>query len=93
MVFVGLSDSFESYYQSVRRCWRQGQKEVNVWVITADTEGAVVDNIKRKQIQTDTMMDEMSKVASSFFSGFEKAKNELREYNPTMKAPKPTFKK
>lgn len=94
MVFVGLSDSFESYYQSVRRCWRQGQKrDVNVWVITADTEGAVVDNIKRKQIQTDTMMDEMSKVASSFFSGFEKAKNELREYNPTMKAPKPTFNK
>lgn len=94
MVFVGLSDSFESYYQSVRRCWRQGQKRpVNVWVITADTEGAVVDNIKRKQIQADTVMDEMAKVASSFFAGFEKAKNELREYAPTLIAPKPTFKK
>lgn len=94
MVFVGLSDSFESYYQSVRRCWRQGQKkQVNVWVITADTEGAVVDNIKRKQILADTMMSEMSKVASSFFVGFGKAKNELREYDPSLTAPKPTFKK
>ncbi len=27
VIFVGLSDSFEAYYQSVRRCWRFGQKE------------------------------------------------------------------
>lgn len=92
MVFVGLSDSFESYYQSVRRCWRQGQKrDVNVWVVTADTEGAVVENIRRKQIQADTMMDEMAKIASSFFAGFNKAKNELRSYSPKITAPKPTF--
>ena len=25
-IFVGLSDSFEAYYQAVRRCWRFGQK-------------------------------------------------------------------
>lgn len=92
MVFVGLSDSFESYYQSVRRCWRQGQKrDVNVWVVTADTEGAVVENIRRKQDQADIMMDEMAKIASSFFSGFDKAKSELRAYAPNKKAPKPKF--
>lgn len=92
MVFVGLSDSFEAYYQAVRRCWRQGQKrDVNVWIITADSEGAVVENIRRKQIQADTMMAEMAKIASQFFSGFEKAKNELRSYNPKVIAPKPKF--
>ena len=92
MIFVGLSDSFESYYQAVRRCWRQGQdKPVNVNIITADTEGAVAENIRRKQIQADTMMNEMAKIASSFFKGFDSAKNELRAYDPTKKAPKPTF--
>ena len=31
MIFVGLSDSYELYYQAVRRCWRFGQtREVNV---------------------------------------------------------------
>lgn len=47
--FVGLSDSYEQYYQAVRRCWRFGQKHpVNVHIITGELEGAVIDNIKRK---------------------------------------------
>jgi len=92
MVFVGLSDSFEQYYQAIRRCWRQGQKrDVNVWVITADTEGAVVENIRRKQIQADTMMAEMAKIAASFFQGFDKARSELRAYAPKVQAPLPNF--
>jgi len=50
MAFVGLSDSYEQFYQAVRRCWRFGQKNpVNVHIITAETEGAVVANIKRKE--------------------------------------------
>lgn len=59
-VFVGLSDSFEQYYQAVRRFYRFGQtNEVNVHIVSADTEGAVVDNIKRKEKQNKTMGDEM----------------------------------
>lgn len=51
-VFVGLSDSWESYYQAIRRQWRFGQKEtVHCHVISADVEGAVVDNIRRKDEQ------------------------------------------
>lgn len=62
MVFVGLNDSFEQYYQAVRRCWRFGQKEtVHVHIISADTEGAVVENIKRKEKQFDQMQFEMLK--------------------------------
>lgn len=50
IAFVGLSDSFERYYQAVRRCWRFGQtKQVNVHIITSEKEGAVVKNIKRKE--------------------------------------------
>ena len=52
MVFVGLSDSWEQYYQAVRRCWRFGQtRPVDIHVVTADTEGAVVKNIQRKERQ------------------------------------------
>ena len=42
MIFVGLSDSYEKYYQAVRRCYRFGQKnEVNVYIIISAKEGAV----------------------------------------------------
>lgn len=62
MAFVGLSDSYEQYYQAVRRCWRFGQtKEVDVKVITSDLEGAVVQNIERKEKQAKEMTMEMVK--------------------------------
>jgi hypothetical protein len=60
MAFVGVSHSFERYYQAVRRCWRFGQKKrVQVHVITASTEGRVVESIKRKQADAQEMMGEM----------------------------------
>ena len=50
IAFVGVTDSFEAYYQAVRRCWRFGQKHpVNVHIFAADTEGAVVNNLRRKE--------------------------------------------
>ena len=52
VIFVGLSDSYEQYYQAIRRSWRFGQKNtVDCYIITAATEGAVVANIKRKEQQ------------------------------------------
>jgi hypothetical protein len=60
MAFVGLSDSYEALYQSVRRCWRFGQKrQVNVHIITASTEGAVLDNVKRKERDAEEMAARM----------------------------------
>ena len=65
--FVGLSDSWESYYQAIRRFWRFGQKKVvNVHVISAESEGAVVENIRRKDIQNQTMSQEMVKHMSVY---------------------------
>lgn len=66
MAFVGLSDSFEQYYQSVRRCWRFGQETpVDVRIITADTEGAVVENIQRKEKQFEEMLRGMIAVTQN----------------------------
>lgn len=60
MAFVGLSDSYEQLYQSIRRCWRFGQTRlVNVHVITAETEGAVVSNIKRKEREAEETYNNM----------------------------------
>jgi len=45
----------------VRRCWRFGQaRPVTAHVICADTEGAVVRNIRRKQEMVETMMTELA---------------------------------
>lgn len=50
VLFVGLSNSFEAWYQAIRRTWRFGQtREVHCHVITSEAEGAVVANLKRKQ--------------------------------------------
>lgn len=60
MVFVGLSDSYEKLYQAVRRCWRFGQEHpVNVHIITSAEEGAVKQNIERKERQTEQMIRQM----------------------------------
>ena len=60
MAFVGLSDSYEQFYQAVRRCWRFGQtKQVDSYIITADIEGAVVANIKRKEKDSAAMAANM----------------------------------
>ena len=92
MIFVGLSDSWEQYYQAIRRCWRFGQTQtVNVYVVTADIEGMVVENIKRKDDQSDRMMDEMASIAKDFFNDYSKASNALRAYKPQMAAPLPKF--
>lgn len=60
--FVGLSDSWRQYYQAIRRFYRFGQsKEVNVHVISAEAEGAVVENIKRKEENHRIMSEQMIK--------------------------------
>jgi len=60
VAFTGLSDSYEQFYQAVRRCWRFGQtKPVQCYVVTDRTEGAVVANIRRKEQQAESMSQNM----------------------------------
>ncbi len=67
IVFVGLSDSYEEFYQAVRRCWRFGQKQkVHVWILLASTEVAVLRNIKRKQAEADKMAGSMGEHMREF---------------------------
>ena len=87
VAFVGLSDSYEAFYQAVRRCWRFGQKkDVNVHVITAHTEGAVVANIERKDRDAMTMINEMVKYTQNITSAEVRGtKREQTDYLPTQR--------
>jgi len=61
MIFAGLSDSWEQFYQAVRRCWRFGQKKpVNVYIVT-DGMDSTIQNIKRKEEQALTIQRNMIK--------------------------------
>ena len=60
MIFCGISDSYEKFYQAVRRCYRFGQTEqVNVYIIISQREVSVLNNIKKKQANHDKMSSEM----------------------------------
>ena len=54
------SDSFEQYYQSVRRCWRFGQQRpVTVDIITTEGTSSAMKNLKRKSDQADKMFSNL----------------------------------
>lgn len=58
MVFCGLGDSYEAYYQAVRRCWRYGQtRPVDAHVVVSDLERQIVDNVNRKARQSGWLTD------------------------------------
>lgn len=50
MVFVGLSDSYEQYYQAIRRCYRYGQHRiVRAHVVLSELESQIAVNVQRKE--------------------------------------------
>ena len=60
MAFVGLDDSFEKFYQAVRRCYRFGQKRsVQVHLFTAENEGQILANLKRKELANNELSTNM----------------------------------
>lgn len=91
--FVGLSDSFEQVYQAIRRFWRFGQKKpVTAHFIAAETEGAVVANIKRKEQQSDhmvaSMIEHMRDLNSAAIHGMSR---DRASYIPTQKMGVPSW--
>lgn len=58
--FVGLSDSFESYFQCIRRSWRYGQTgDVHAHIVLTDIEAPIADNVHRKEREASRLIDEL----------------------------------
>lgn len=93
MVFVGASHSFEQTYQATRRVWRYGQtRPVDVHVIRAETEGAIVANYRRKEEDARRMVDEMVlRLRDSLRADVGAAKREWTDYAPKVKMIKPDW--
>ncbi len=61
-VFVGLSDSWETYYQCIRRQYRFGQDQpVNVYIVLSDIERQIFNNVMRKERKALEMSDKLIK--------------------------------
>lgn len=57
-VFSFVSHSYEAHYQSVRRCWRYGQKRpVKVDLVLSDGEAPILKNLQRKAEAASEMFD------------------------------------
>ncbi len=93
MAFVGLSHSFEQYYQAVRRCWRFGQtKSVDAYIIASKLEGAIKANIERKERDAANMVAEMTQYTREITKKNVRATvKEQVEYNPTVKMNIPSW--
>ena len=93
MAFTGLSDSYEQFYQAIRRCWRFGQKDtVKCYVVTASTEGAVVSNIKRKERNAEDMANQMVKHMSCLNTENIRGTQRVdKSYKPTTRIEHPSF--
>ena len=78
------SHSFEQYYQSVRRCWRFGQKRpVRVDIVTTEGERGVLANLQRKAAQADRMF---TSLVAEMNSAME-VERSASVFQQTMKAP------
>lgn len=93
MVFVGASHSYEQTYQAIRRCWRFGQtRPVDVHVIRAETEGAIVANFRRKEAAAARLAEEMvSRVRDSMRDEIGGTRREWNPYNPSHAMTVPTW--
>ena len=100
MAFVGVTDSWEAYYQAVRRCWRFGQTQpVNVHIFASESarsrparKGAVIANLARKEADAKAMQEALaaetlSAVRESVLGG----KRETNEYKPAKQITSPSW--
>ena len=95
IAFVGVTDSWESYYQAVRRCWRFGQsRPVEVHIFASDLEGAVVANLRRKESDALAMAESLSaETREAVIREVVGLKRETNTYAPSLRIAVPSWLK
>lgn len=57
-IFLGIGDSWEAYYQCLRRSYRFGQsKPVQAYIVTSELETSIVTNVLKKEEEARRMGD------------------------------------
>jgi len=90
---VGVSHSYEQFYQKIRRCHRFGQThQVIVDMISSERESDVVRSLLAKQKNAAAMADKMSSYTRAFVQqNVKHAKQTITEYNPTKRIEWPAW--
>ena len=93
VAFVGVTDSWEAYYQAVRRCWRFGQsKHVAVHIFSSELEGAVVANLARKEKDAALMSAELSAMTAEVVrENVAGSRRSTNIYNPNQQMENPAW--
>lgn len=93
MAFVGVTDSYEAFYQAVRREWRFGQsRDVHVHIFASKAEGAVVANLKRKEREAAAMADALSaETRDAVMAEVLGTIRDTNPYNPVRRVEVPAF--
>lgn len=88
MAFIGLSFSYEAFYQAVRRSWRFGQRRpVAAHVVCSDAEAAAWRIVSRKAGDHDGMKREMT----SAMRRAARVARVLHDYDPQEEARLPAW--
>lgn len=94
-IFCGLSDSYERFYQAIRRCWRFGQKhEVDCYIILSEREVSILENIKKKEAQMEEMQHQMTSLMKEVtLAEIQHTTRITTDYKPDKKFILPSFLK
>lgn len=92
-IFVGMSDSFEALFQSTKRFHRHGQtKPVNRHLIISEAEGAVLQNVQRKEREFESMIQNMVEHTKKMnLENIRSLSMQKNEYNNNMDVILPTW--
>jgi len=87
------TDSFEAWYQQIRRFWRFGQTEaVNVHLIASEREGAIVANLKRKEAAAQAMFDALvGHMRAKSTANIHSTTRDVLDYTPTQEMEVPEW--
>ncbi len=67
MVFVGMGDSYEQYYQAIRRCYRFGQaRRVVAHIVLTEPEEVIYGNVMRKEDEAERTGRELVKHVAEY---------------------------
>jgi len=80
MIFVGLNDSWEAYYQCIRRQYRFGQAQpVKVYIVLSEAEREILDNVMQKERIANYMGDQLIQAIQKY------EKEEIMDASPISK--------